>query len=310
MRTTMILIPAAVMLVTACGDREPPPASETPKAPSTGPTVSDEHGALVPSSPPATPPTPVPEAPTPGELAEAALEAGRYADVCPYLVTRGFAADICEWIAGTAAGGNPGLPSRRLEVFLRAQHVRRVSGSIVGLLDRDVYDTRIGGRMATLETSETSYATTGHFSMWAQQYDHGEEELASGRTVEVPIYREWPLFDAITSIARTHSHEDATATARSVLAEILRAWETDYCYPSPDDILDCYVDPAALPVDAGASADGIDGGVAAVSDERRRECRRACAVYLGCRSLALTYADCREDMTPTCRVCRDEGAVR
>lgn len=196
-----------------------------------------------------TPPPPPPE-PTPLERAEAALGENRYEDVCAYLVSRGLSSVVCDWIVATArANDDQALSTERFERFLRDQHVRRVSGSIVGWYDeaRNEYEVRVGGRTAILVASETAFETTGRFTMWSQQYGTSEEVLTSGREVSVPVYREWPLYQAILDVARARG-DAAGPAAVSLLRELLRAWETDYCYtPDPDGVGECYVDPNLPP---------------------------------------------------------------
>jgi len=65
------------------------------------------------------------------------------------------------------------------------------------------YEVRLGGRTAILETTDTTFATTGSFSMWAQRMPNNEEVVfASGRVREIPAYIEWKLADDIMDIAR------------------------------------------------------------------------------------------------------------
>lgn len=188
--------------------------------------------------------------PTPQERAQAALDESRYEDVCAYLVSRGFSSVICDWLVATArANRDRPLSTDRFERFLRDQHVRRVSGSIVGWYDEahNEYEVRVGGRPAILVASETAFETTGRFTMWAQQHGTSDEVLNSGREVSVPVYREWPLFQAILDTARARGDAAAPA-AVSLLRELLRAWETDYCHtPDPDGVGECYVDPNLPP---------------------------------------------------------------
>lgn len=225
--------------VVACGSEAvpPPPASAPPP-----PVVA-----------PPPPPSPPPPPPSPADLASTALEEGRYEDVCAYLVTQGFSADICAWIAATAREpGSGSFSSRTFESFLRAQHVRRVSGSIVGFYDErnNEYEVRVGGRIAILEANETAFETTGRFTMWAQGHGVSEEVLASGREVAVPIYREWPLYQAIRDVVAADGAA-ARAGARMLFDELLRGWFQDYCWvDDPNGIGDCWV--AASPTEAGA----------------------------------------------------------
>ena len=93
------------------------------------------------------PPTP-PREPSAAELAEAALAEGRYADVCNYLVAHGFSEPVCTWLLDTiSASGDRTLTTDRFQGFLRAQQVRRISGTIVGWYDeaRNEYEARING---------------------------------------------------------------------------------------------------------------------------------------------------------------------
>ncbi len=290
----------ALGTLAACGsDAGTPPApSAAAPAPTTA-SASPSPSEVVDAGPP--------EPPSPADLAGAALEHHDFSAVCGFLVSEGFAQNVCDWIAATAAGEHPSLSSRQLETFMRAQHVRRVSGTIVGDIGPNEYETRISGRLAILTTTETTFTTTGHFSMWAQQNGTSEEDLASGRTVDVPIYREWLLFDSITGIARG-SRDDAAERAQDVLEELLAMWTIDYCR-TDDETGDCWVDPAS--VDAGVAAEGVDAGLPPVSAARRRECRELiCFNYVECHRAGLPAYECAPDLTPECRRCRAEGAVR
>jgi hypothetical protein len=147
-------------------------------------------------------------------------------------VSVGFSDIICAWIADTARSNDDrALSSARLERFLRDQRVRRVSGSIVGFYDEanNDYEVRVAGRIAILEATETSFETTGRFTLWAQQHGTRIEVLTNGREVSVPIYREWPLASAILEMARERG-DDAGPAAIALLNELLRAWEADYCH--------------------------------------------------------------------------------
>lgn len=290
-----VLIATIVVVIAGCsgGSETPPP---TPAASSPAPTAT--------VSPPAPPPAAVtPVEPTPYERAEHALGEGRYEDVCTYLVSRGFSPTVCAWVVDTArASRDRSLSTREYESFVRAQHVRRVSGTVVGWYDEahNEYEVRIGGRTAILVATETSFETTGRFSMWAQQHGATEEELTSGRVVSVPLYREWPLHSAILDVARVRG-DAAGPSAVTLLGEVLRGWEEDYCYSTePDAGGECFVVPATAPGGAAATP---------ISDDRSRQCRRACQPYQTCRSMGLRHSDCDGNISRTCRECRDEGAA-
>ena len=124
--------------------------------------------------------------------------------------------------------------------FLRAQHARNISGRIVGWYDeaRNEYEVRVSGRLAILVATETTFGTTGAFSMWAQELEKSEEELASGRLVMVQIYREWPLYQAIYQVARARGPEAKEGAIR-LLRELVRRWEESYCYKTDPLDLDC-----------------------------------------------------------------------
>ena len=244
-----------------------------------------------------------PDAGGPAVVALQAFEAGRYEETCPFLVEDGFSPDVCEWIVQAARGTTSGtLSTRVLESFVRAQHVRRTSGSIVGWYDEgsNEYEVRVGGRAAILRTTETNFETTGRFSMWTQENGASEEVLNSGREVTVRVYREWPLTELILEVMRARG--DARADlARELLEELVSAWYGSYCYADdPLGIGDCYVHP----VRAGL----VDAGTA--SEERVRECRRSCTEYLDCRRDGFTGSECADSLTSFCRGCRTEGAIR
>lgn len=299
MRSFAITLALLTILAACTSARPPAPAAQPPAA----------VAPAAPTKPVEAPPPPPP--PDPSVLASAALEAGRYEEVCAVLATEGFSPEVCEWMAATARN-TPGrsLPSRTLEKFLRAQHVRRVGGSIVGFYDEanNEYEVRVGGRVAILSATETSYSTTGHFSLWAQSAGTSEETLNSGRDVSIPVYREWPLFKAIRDTA-TARGDDAAPAAVALFSEVLRGWPGDYCYIDTET-QECWVPPAPEVVDGGVASAEVDASVPAVSDERRRECRRSCGSYLECRNMGFSFSECRDDMTSACRVCREEGAVR
>ena len=186
-----------------------------------------------------------PDAPQPADLALDALDDGRYLDVCPFLVSEGFSPDVCEWIALTAEGTASGqLSTRTLESFLRAQHVRRVSGTVVDWYDQSSseYEVRVGGRAAILQTTETSYTTTGRFSMWAQESGSSDEVLNSGREVTVTVYREWPIAELIIEMMRARG-ASRIARGRDLIEELLAGWHERYCYVSDAEGMgDCHVD--------------------------------------------------------------------
>ncbi|MCB9603025.1 MAG: hypothetical protein H6721_07375 [Sandaracinus sp.] len=175
-----------------------------------------------------------------------ALDEGRYADVCAYLQSTGFSEVVCAWLVDTVeANGDRSLTTDRLERFLRAHQVRRTSGTIVGWYDegRNEYEARIGGRPSILVATETEYATTGRFTMWAQRIGTSTEVLVSGREVEVPVFREWPLYEVLIETARARG-EAARPAALAAFRELVRGWESDYCYTLPEES-SCYVDPNA-----------------------------------------------------------------
>lgn len=232
-------------LTVACGEDSPPAAP--PTATESPPLPLAPAVPAVPAEP--EPPPPPPE-PTPLERAQAALDGGRYEEVCTYLVSTGLSQIVCDWVVETArTNDDHALSVDRFERFLRDQHVRRVSGTVVGWYDEahNEYEVRIGGQTAILVATETAFETTGRFTMWAQQHGTSDEVLASGREVSVPVYREWPLYDAIMSMARARG-DAAGPAAVSLLGEMLRGWESDYCYtPDPDGLGGCYVDPNLPP---------------------------------------------------------------
>jgi hypothetical protein len=202
----------------------------TPPAPAV--IASAPESVVTESTQPAPEVAPAVIEPTPLERAQQALTGGHYDEVCTYLVSVGFSDIICAWIADTARSSDDhALSSARLERFLRDQHVRRVSGSIVGFYDEanNDYEVRVAGRIAILEATETSFETTGRFTLWAQQHGTRVEVLTSGREVSVPIYREWPLASAILEMARARG-DDAGPAAWMLLQELLRSWESSYCY--------------------------------------------------------------------------------
>lgn len=247
MTKTIFRTCALAVALSACGghdEQSTPVADPAPPPSSASPIASPE-----PEPTPPPPPTPPPE-PSALERAQAAMEAGRYEEVCGYLVGVGMSPVVCDWVVATArANHDQSLSVDRFERFLRDQHVRRVSGSIIDWYDEahNEYEVRINGQTAILVASETEFATTGRFTMWAQQYGTSDEVLATGREVSVPVYREWPLYDAIMTMARARG-DAAGPAAVNLLDEMLRGWETDYCYaPEPDGLGECYVDPNLPP---------------------------------------------------------------
>jgi hypothetical protein len=207
------------------------------------PRAQEAAGAEAAKPPaPVAPPAPAPEPapPTPQESAHAALEDGRYGDVCNYLISQGFSDELCDWLLETIEDDRAArLRSSRFERWLRSQGVRRIRGRINGWYDEssNEYEARVGGRPAILEVTETSFQTTGGFSMWVQSMGSSEQELVSGRIVDVPMYREWVLYEAITDVARMR--RDASAPAVSLLRELLRGWTMDYCREDPPFSLEC-----------------------------------------------------------------------
>lgn len=249
-----------ITVLTACGGESAPPSPATSApaaAPSTAPSSTD------PAPEPMIAPTPA--EPTALERAEVALGERRYDDACGYLVARGMSQVVCDWIAATArTNDDQALSVDRFERFLREQHVRRVSGSIVGWYDEahNEYEARISGRTAILVATETEFETTGRFTMWAQERGSSDEVLESGREVSVPVYREWPLYDAIIEMARVRG-ADAGPAAIALLRELLRGWESDYCYTvDPEGGSECYVDPN-LPL-PGVTAPSAESAIAEI----------------------------------------------
>jgi hypothetical protein len=232
-----------------------PSESTAPQPPTDSPS-SDKFGTPEPASE-------APREPTARDRAATALEEGRYADVCGYLVTNGFSEVVCAWLVDTAeANADRSLTIDRLERFLRDQQVRRVSGTIVGWYDqaRNEYEARVNGQTAILVATETEFETTGRFTMWAQRHGSSAEVLASGREVDVPVYREWPLYDLLVETARARG-EAARPAALAAFLELVRGWEESYCYTLPGELA-CYVDPnAPLP---GVAAPSPDAAVSAL----------------------------------------------
>jgi hypothetical protein len=219
----LITLHVIIFCIASCTSNPTPPA---PAVIESAPESVTESTQPEPEVPPAV------IEPTPLERAQQALTGGQYEEVCTYLVSVGFSDIICAWIADTARSNDDrALSSARLERFLRDQRVRRVSGSIVGFYDEanNDYEVRVAGRIAILEATETSFETTGRFTLWAQQHGTRIEVLTNGREVSVPIYREWPLASAILEMARERG-DDAGPAAIALLNELLRAWEADYCH--------------------------------------------------------------------------------
>ncbi len=229
-RAFMFLLSVAVV---ACGKEHP-----SPRTPGTA-TPAVQSQVATPATAPAVPlqakPVEPPPAPEPADEAQVALDAGRYDDVCTSLVADGFSADVCKWIAATArADRNRSLTTTQLEHFLRGQHVRRVSGSIVAVLNANdnTYEVRVGGRPAVLDAGETIYETTGGFSMWAQQGPPEDVLMESGDTVSVRVYTAWPLYQSIYDLARNRSASNVD-DAKLLLEHLVGAWDT-YRYIDPD----------------------------------------------------------------------------
>ncbi len=219
-------------VLVACGGESTQPAPAT--SPATQPAVAAPAPAPVPAL--QAKPVEAPPPPEPADEARAALDAGRYDDVCTSLVADGFSADVCKWIAATArADRNRSLTTTQLEHFLRAQHVRRVSGSIVAVLNANdnTYEVRVGGRPAVLDAGETIYETTGGFSMWAQQGPPEDVLMESGDTVSVRVYTAWPLYQSIYDLARNRDSSNADE-AKLLLGHLLDLWNVSYRYVDPD----------------------------------------------------------------------------
>ena len=255
-------------LVAGCGGENssttssPAPAapSEAPAAPAETPSGPGSDKFVTPE-----PEEEAPREPTARDRAATALDAGRYDEVCTYLVANGFSDDVCTWLVDTVeANADRSLTTDRLERFLRAQQVRRVSGTIVDWYDqsRNEYAARINGQTAILVATETEFETTGRFTMWAQRHGSSAEVLTSGREVDVPVYREWPLYEILIETARTRGDE-ARPAALEAFRELVRGWEESYCYTLPDEIA-CYTDPnAPLP---GVTAPSPDVAVPALRE--------------------------------------------
>ena len=229
-RVFMFLLSAAVV---ACGREHPSPRTPGTATPAVQSQVATP--AIAPAAPLQAKPVEPPPAPEPADEAQVALDAGRYDDVCTSLVADGFSADVCKWIAATArADRNRSLTTTQLEHFLRGQHVRRVSGSIVAVLNANdnTYEVRVGGRPAVLDAGETIYETTGGFSMWAQQGPPEDVLMESGDTVSVRVYTAWPLYQSIYDLARNRSASNVD-DAKLLLEHLVGAWDT-YRYIDPD----------------------------------------------------------------------------
>jgi hypothetical protein len=230
MQKVFMFLFSAVLV--ACG------GESTQPAPATSPATQPAVAAPAPSPVPALQAKPVeaPPPPEPADEAQAALDGGRYDDVCTSLVADDFSADVCKWIAATArADRNRSLTTTQLEHFLRAQHVRRVSGSIVAVLNANdnTYEVRVGGRPAVLDAGETVYETTGGFSMWAQQGPPEDVLMESGDTVSVRVYTAWPLYQSIYDLARNRDSSNAEE-AKLLLGHLLDLWNVSYRYVDPN----------------------------------------------------------------------------
>lgn len=272
----MILLSASL---TGCGEEAataPAPAVETPEPPPVEEGTAEE-------------PEPEPE-PDP---VQTAMEEGRFEVVCEALASEGFSDHVCAFLMARARGERGSLNQRTLERFLRGQQVRRVRGRIVEVYETGVgsvtYEARIGGRTSLLETTETTFTTTGAFSMWAQHSEDEEMVLTSGRVREIRVYTEWKLADDLLDLARQRSGGEATA--RRMLDELILDWTLQWRHPDfevPEEPAETY----------------------GPSEERRQECRRYCFEYRDCMRDMGSHAACEVNINRRCRACREEGAHR
>lgn len=199
---------------------------------------SELSAAEVEAEPEPEPPPP----PTREELALTAFHEGNYAPTCELLEEHQFDREICDWIAGVASEGKTrDLIPARFRSFLKAHRVRQRSGSIQGWYSEqyNMYEARIGGRLAILEATETAFRTTGRFTMWMQPHGTSLEVLTNGREVLIPVYREWALYQPLRSLIRAKKGEGADE-AKRLLRFIRDNWTLDFCYvEDPDDEMEC-----------------------------------------------------------------------
>lgn len=134
--------------------------------------------------------------------------------------------------------------------------------------------------------------------------------MMSGAVRVVPSYREWPLADRIIDLARRRG-ADAQDDAKLLLQYLASDWDIDRSteVEVPDESTWSSWRAARLASPATGVNPGADGGVSA-TPERVEECRRACSRWRSCmRDYQDSYM-CQEDMTRSCRECRDQGLGR
>lgn len=305
--TTLLAVIAALGITTACTKPRRTPA---PTSPTTAPVVATRDAG----NPSSTAPTTAPAAPsTWTDAADTAVAAKDWDELCVALEFAAFDPTVCAWLARKARDGISGPPNPRvLEAFLRRHRVSRTSGSIVALLEErrtgDTYEARIRGRVAFLETAETTFSTTGRFTLWTQQQDDQETTMMSGAVRDVPVYMEWPLAELVLDVARARG-TDAQRKAELLFGYLADSWNVDRSLSvdiPAEDAWPAWREARRTGTPSGA---GIDAGVAPPA-ERVEACRRACSMWRSCmRDMSDTYY-CQDEMTRACRECRDQGLGR
>jgi len=156
---------------------------------------------------------------------ESAVNEGRYDEVCAG--TPSVPSAICTWAAARGQGKAAAHPGGQvLQAFFVHEHIKKVSGTIVGDgQSKGEYEVRVGGyrRHCHLETQDTTFSTTGFFTMWVQENPKTEAvELISGGQQQWVVLEESSFAKGVMDLAHSPNNVEGKGIAEDLMGMIAR----------------------------------------------------------------------------------------